>query len=67
MAMTPLERKIELMRREVTMAAIARQLGVSKAHVSQVVAGLRRSPNVERAVAEAIGRPRARVFPASAA
>lgn len=63
MPMTAKDRKIALLRRDVTMSAIARRLGVTTGHVSQVVAGRRRSPTVERAVAEAVGLPVGRVFP----
>jgi lambda repressor-like predicted transcriptional regulator len=63
MPMTPNERKAELVRRGRTMADIARQLGVSLGHVAQVVRGLRRSPSVEQAVAEAIEHDVADVFP----
>lgn len=62
MPMTPKERKIELLRADATMAEIARQLGLTIGHVSQVIAGKRRSPSVEQAVAAAIGKPVERVF-----
>lgn len=62
MPMTPKERKIELIKADKTMADIARQLGVTVSHVSQVVLGKRHSPSVEAAVAEAIGKPVTRVF-----
>ena len=65
--MTGLERKIELMKKGVTISSIARDLKLSFGHVQKVVAGERRSPNVERAIATAIGRPVTRVFPPSAA
>lgn len=51
MPMTPEERKAELVRRKTTAAAVARSLGVARAHVSQVLAGTRRSPRVESEVA----------------
>lgn len=63
--MTPPEIKAELVRREQTMTAIANELAVSPSHVAQVVAGKRRSPRVEQAVANAIGRPVAKVFRAA--
>lgn len=62
MPMTPIERKVELLRAQVKMTDIARQLGVTIGHVSQVIAGNRRSPSVESAVADAIGKPVHRVF-----
>lgn len=64
--MTPNERKAELVRNGRTMADIARELGCSIAHVSHVVAGRRRAPEVERAVAVAIGRPVTMVFEVAA-
>jgi hypothetical protein len=66
MPMTPIEIKVELLRREVTLASIARELNVTDGHVSQVVSGKRRSPVVEAAVAKAIGRPVGDVFSAAA-
>jgi lambda repressor-like predicted transcriptional regulator len=66
MPMSPNDRKAELVRKAQTMTDIARQLGVSVSHVAQVVAGKRRSPSVERAVSEAIGKPVERVFGSAA-
>ncbi len=63
MPLTPLDRKIALLRAGVSMAEIGRQLGVTKNHVAMVVAGKRRSPRVEAKVAESIGKPTGRVFP----
>lgn len=57
MPMRPEDRRAELVRNGKTLADIARALGVTGPHVSQVVAGKRRSPRVERAVADAIGQP----------
>lgn len=45
------------------LAEIARELEVTKAHVSQVVWGKRRSPRVEKAVAKRLRRKAADVFP----
>ena len=67
MPMTANDRKAELVRRGITMTRIAKELGVTVQHVSSVVGGRNRSPRVERAVAEAIGRPTERVFPSAAA
>ncbi len=47
----------------VTGAAIARELGYTSAHVNQVVAGLRRHPRTEEAIAEKLGLPVEEVFP----
>lgn len=65
MPLTPLDRKVALLRKRMTMSEIARRLKppVSPNHVSKVVAGERRSPRVEAAIAEAIGLPVGRVFP----
>ena len=64
MAMSPIDRKVELLRKGVSMSEIARELDppVSLNHVSRVVAGERRSPRVEAAIAEAIGLPLDAVF-----
>lgn len=61
--MLPAERKAELVRAGHTMAEIAQHLGVSISHVSQVVRGIRRSRTTEKAIADAIGREVADVFP----
>lgn len=66
MSLSPLERKVALMRKGVFMSEIGRSLGITGAQVSYVVAGKRRSPRVEAAVAEVLGRPVAEVFPESA-
>lgn len=63
MPMAPIDRKIELMRSHTTMSQIARDLGVTVQHVSAVVGDKRRSPSIERAVADAIGRDVEDVFP----
>jgi lambda repressor-like predicted transcriptional regulator len=65
MPLSPLDRKIELLRKGVTMSGIARELDppVSPNHVHKVVAGERRSPRIEQAIADVIGLPVAEVFP----
>lgn len=63
MPMTPLDRKVALVRRQVSLAQIGAQLGVSRQFVSDIVRGNRRSERVETAVAEAIGKPVEKVFP----
>lgn len=60
--MTPQDRKAELVRRQKTMAEIARSLGVTTTHVAQVVRGRHRSKRVEQAVADALGLPVEDVF-----
>ena len=67
MPMTPVEIKVELLRKGKTLAEIASGLDLTPGHVSQVVWGKRRSPVVEEAVAKAIGRPVQKVFPDVAA
>lgn len=65
MPLTPVDRKIALIRKGVRMSDIAKQLDppVSPNHVAKVVAGERRSPRIEAAIAEVIGLPVRRVFP----
>jgi len=63
MPMTPLDRKVALIRRGVSMADVAADLDVSRQFVSDVVRGNRRSDRVEEAVAKALGLPRTEVFP----
>jgi len=65
MPLTPLDRKVALLRAGVRMSDIARRVQppVSANHVSKVVAGERRSPRIEAAIAEAIGLPITKVFP----
>lgn len=62
MPMRPRDRKAELVRAGVTQADIARQTGFSPAYVNDVIAGNRRSPAIEAAVAQAIQRPIDQVF-----
>lgn len=54
--------RAELVRRGLSFASIARELGRSKVHVREVAAGKRRSANVEEAIAAAIERPVDEVF-----
>jgi transcriptional regulator with XRE-family HTH domain len=63
MPLPPTERKVELIRAGVTMKQIADALGFSISHVSYVVAGQRRHAATEKAIADAIGRDVADVFP----
>lgn len=62
MPLTPQDRKAELLRKGLSMSDVARELGISAHHISRVVAGERRSPRVEQAIADAIGLPVADVF-----
>lgn len=54
MAISPIERKVALLREGVTITSLARRLGVTVTQVSQVVLGKRRSARIEAAVAAAI-------------
>lgn len=63
MALSWKERKAALVMAGVNMSEIARDCGVSAQHVSEVVAGRRRSSRIEVAVSKAIGRPVSKVFP----
>lgn len=63
MSMSRRDRKAELIRAGISMADIARQLGYTPQHISEVVAGRRRAADVEQAVAKAIGKPVSKVFP----
>lgn len=62
MTLSATERKAKLVMAHVSQAEVARKLGVSVGHVSEVVRGQRRSPRVERAVAESLGMPVEEVF-----
>jgi lambda repressor-like predicted transcriptional regulator len=65
--MEPQDIKAELVRRKVKQADIARQVGHSAPFVNDVISRKRRSPAIEKAVAEAIGKPLKKVFPEVAA
>ena len=61
--MKTIERKVELLKKGVRVADIARELGCSQSHVSLVLSGRSISARVQLAIAEKIGRPVAEVFP----
>lgn len=63
MVSSPTERKVALLRAGITQSQIARQLRTSLQYVNDVLYGRRRSPRIEAAIAEAIGRPVEDVFP----
>ncbi len=67
MPMTYKQRKIALIEADMSMSDLARELGVTPSHVSQVVRGERRSPRIEARIAEVIGSPVDEVFAASTA
>lgn len=61
--MQPHEIKAELMRRQITMKALAEEIGVSTTSVSEEIAQVRpRSHKVRLAIAAKIGKSVARVF-----
>jgi lambda repressor-like predicted transcriptional regulator len=62
MPMRPADIRAELVRRDRSAASVARELGLSKVHVGQVLVGKRRSPRVEEALAAAIEMPVDEVF-----
>lgn len=53
--MTPLEIRIALLGKGLTQAGLARDLGITKSAVSHVLAGRRRTPQIRRAIADALG------------
>ncbi len=62
MPMTAKQIKLALVDHEVNLSEIAREFGVSPSHVSQVARLRRESPEIEEAIARAIGRSREQVF-----
>lgn len=62
MPMTPLDRKAELVRRGVRQVDIARKVKKSAPYVNDVLMGNRRSAEIEREIANAIGKPVEKVF-----
>lgn len=61
--MSPNEIRAELVRRGIQRQAIAAQLGIANAGVSQVISGVKKTPRVRAAIAAAIGQPVEEVFP----
>ena len=63
--LTPLQmhRKVELMRRGITAADIAREVGVSRSAVTQVVLDQIRSAEIEAAIARHLEEPVEQLFP----
>lgn len=62
LTMNATERKAALKAAGVTQADIARRVKKGRPYVNEVVHGTRRSPEIRRAIARAIGRPVAEVF-----
>lgn len=63
MPMRPLDIKAELVRKDIRITSIARELQYSQGHVSQVMYGLRRDAKTEEAIARKLGLPVDEVFP----
>ncbi len=62
--MTPVEIKIEMMRKQATQANIARICEVTQGHVHRVISGQSISDRVQRVIADSIKKPVEQVFPA---
>jgi len=62
--MTPLDRRIALMKAEIKPVDIATAAKVSRATVSKVLDGLTTSDRIQRLIAKAISKPVEEVFPA---
>ena len=62
MPLTPLERKAQMVLKQISQTDLAEELGVTQPHVSQVISGERRSPRVEEAIAAKLGMPVEVVF-----
>jgi hypothetical protein len=60
--MTPLDRKVELLRREISAATLAKRAGVTATMVRAVLNDKEKSRRVRVVIARAIGRPVAVVF-----
>lgn len=65
--MTGREIKAALVERGVKQVEIARKTGHGPSFVNDVITRKRRSPAIEKAIAEAIGKPLKKVFPEIAA
>lgn len=65
MAMDANEIKAELVRRGITQTEIAEAVGRSKQLVGDVIRRQRRNPDIEREIAQRIGKPVRRVFEAA--
>jgi len=61
--MTPNEIRAELIRRNITVTSIAKQLGLKQPNVSAVIRGGRRTPKVRKAIADAIGKSVSEIWP----
>lgn len=61
--MQPNEIRAALILKGITGVSIARSLGVPQQNVAAVIALTRRTPRIRQAIAAAIGKPVAEVFP----
>lgn len=61
--MTTKEIKIAMIIKDVTVASIAKSIGVHRPHVSMVIHGKLRTPRIQAAIAKAIKKPVDEVFP----
>lgn len=61
--MKPNEIKAALVLRGITAVSIAKSLGLARSNVTATISGKRRTPRIRQAIAAAIGRPVAEVFP----
>lgn len=60
--MSAIQIRAELLRRGVSGAAIARELGLKRSIVSMVITGHRTNPAVRRAIANKLGKPFSEVW-----
>lgn len=61
--MEPNDIRAELVRRGITGASIARELGYTKAHVSAIIKGIRKNAQVQQLIADKLGMPFNQVWP----
>ena len=61
--MRPNDIRAELVRRGITGASIARELGYTKAHVSTIIKGTKKNARVQQLIADKLGLPFSRVWP----
>ena len=61
--MTPLEIKIEMLKKGITAADVGRKIGVSRVAVCRVRMGDLTSSRIQRAIAQVIEMPVNKVFP----
>lgn len=59
----PTKIKIELLKKEISAAEIARRAGVVRSAISNVIAGRRKSKKLRKAIADAIGEPVEALWP----